>query len=60
MRNTYLLLLAITIFLGYFILPIINDKASAHGGSYGFAKIRAKDNTLKITLLIDTLSIAEF
>jgi hydrogenase/urease accessory protein HupE len=60
LEKTYLLLISIIIFLGFFFLSSNTDKAFAHSGSYGFAKIAADGDTVKITLLIDSLSIAEF
>ncbi|MGG3466071.1 HupE/UreJ family protein [Neobacillus pocheonensis] len=59
MKKTYSLLLVILIFLGLFCLSN-NYHASAHAGSYGFAKITAEGDTVYITLLIDSLSISEF
>ena len=60
MKKAYLLLFLIIIFLGFFFLSSNSDKAYAHSGSYGFAKIAADGDMVKITLLIDSLSIAEF
>jgi len=60
LSKAYSLFLTIIIFLGCFIISINNEKVYAHGGSYGFANIKAEDHSVKITLLIDTLSIAEF
>jgi hydrogenase/urease accessory protein HupE len=60
MKKPSTVLILMFMFLGFFILTSTNDNAFAHGGSYGFSKIRAKDHVINITLLIDSLSIAEF
>lgn len=60
MKRTYLFLISIIIFLGFFCLSSNAYKAFAHTGSYGFAKITSDRDKIKITLLIDSLSITEF
>lgn len=60
MKNIYLLLLSIIIFLGFFCLSSNSYRAFAHAGSYGFAKIVSDGDSVKISLLIDSLSITEF
>lgn len=60
LKKTYSLPFLTIIFCGIIFISFNNYKAFAHAGSYGFAKIAADGETVKITLLIDSLSIAEF